>query len=163
MGNTPVWPQVIFNAGMLLSAPLRYVFLVFLLALLVHRGAAESVRRAALIIGAIVVVGSVGTAAIPFSLNLRLHKLSALIYFFATVVLQSLIAVQEWRCRLPKILPVSTLALIVIYLVFATLLSMVGKVSGVTRSTPVIWEWLGFAAMMVWLIAHSLVLGNGRK
>jgi len=163
VGNAPGWPQVVFNSGMLLSAPLRYVFLVFLVFRLVHQGAGVSFGRAALIIGALVVVGSIGTAAVPFSFNLRIHKLSALVYFFGTVALQSLIAVQEIRLRLPRVLPISTLALVAIYLVFACLLAMVGRVAGITRATPVIWEWLAFAAIMVWLIAHSLVLGTGRR
>ncbi len=163
IGNTPGWPQVVFNNGMLLSAPVRYVFLVLLVAQLVHRGASVAFRRVALTMGALVVAGSIGMAAIPFSLHLVAHKASALVYFLGVVVLQSLIAVEEWRCRLPRLLPASTLAVVVIYLVFATLLALVGKMATITRSTPVIWEWLAFVAIMVWLVAHSILLGDGRR
>jgi len=160
MGNTPGWPQVVFNTGMLVSAPLRYVFLVFLVARLVHGGASGVFRRAALINGALVVLGSIGTAAVPFSMNLFLHKTSAMLYFFGTVILQALIAVQELRQRLPAVLPISTLALIAAYLIFASLFSMVGKVDGVSRTTPVFWEWCAFGSVMFWLLAHSIVLGK---
>ncbi|HNQ19159.1 MAG TPA: hypothetical protein PLW90_09340 [Smithellaceae bacterium] len=30
MGNKPGWAQVVFNSGMLLSAPMRYLFLALL-------------------------------------------------------------------------------------------------------------------------------------
>jgi 4-amino-4-deoxy-L-arabinose transferase-like glycosyltransferase len=88
--------------------------------------------------------------------------MSALVYFFGVVILQSLIGAQEWRCRLPAVLPISSLAVVAIYLIFAVLLSLVGKVEGITRNTPVIWEWLAFCSLMFWLIAHTTVLGNVR-
>ena len=47
-----------------------------------------------------------------------------------------------------------------IYLIFAVLLALVGQVEGITRNTPVIWEWLAFASLMVWLIVHSTILGR---
>ena len=64
---------------------------------------------------------------------------------------------------MPRPLPVSTAAVVVIYLVFATLRALVGKVETITRSTPVIREWLAFVAIMVWLSAHSILLGGGRR
>lgn len=57
-------------------------------------------------------------------------------------------------------LPVSTLAVVVIYLIFAVLMASVGKVEGTTRSTPLIWEWLALCSLMIWLLAHSVVLGR---
>ena len=101
-------------------------------------------------------------SAIPYSLSLPLHKASALLYFFGVVILQTLIGAQEWRHRLPAVLPASSLAVVAIYLVFAVLLTLVGKVDGITRTTPVIWEWLAFCSLMFWLVAHSIVLGNER-
>lgn len=162
IGDTPGWPQVMFNSGMLIASPVRYLFLVLLVLQLGHLGAGRGFSLAALIIGALVVVGSIGMSAIPYSLNLPLHKMSALIYFFGVVILQTLIGAQEWRGRLPAVLPVSSLAVVVIYLVFAVLLTLVGKVDGITRNTPVFWEWLAFCSLMFWLITHSVVLGGVR-
>jgi hypothetical protein len=48
----------------------------------------------------------------------------------------------------------------VIYLVFAFLFASIGKIEGITRNTPVIWEWLAFVSLMFWLISHSTVLGR---
>jgi putative exporter of polyketide antibiotics len=109
-----------------------------------------------------VVIGSIGVSAIPYSLNLTLHKISALLYFFGVVILQTLIAAQEVRRKLPVVLPVSSMSVVAVYLIFAVLLSLVGKIEGITRNTPVIWEWLAFCSLMVWLIVHSIVLGNIR-
>jgi len=163
IGDTAGWPQTVFNAGMLIIAPVRYLFLILLVLQLAHFGANRGFSSAAFIIGALVVVGSIGMSAIPYSLNLALHKTSALLYFFGVVILQSLIGAQEWRRKLPAVLPVSSLAVVAIYLVFAVLLTLVGKADGITRNTPVIWEWLAFLSLMFWLIAHSIVLGNKVK
>jgi hypothetical membrane protein len=160
IGNKPGWPQVVFNSGMLISSPIRYLFLVLLILQLSHFGASRAFTTAALVTGGFVVIGSIGVSAIPYSLNLTVHKISALIYFFGVVVLQTMIAVQERRRRLLLILPVSSVAVVAVYLIFAVLLSLVGKVEAVTRNTPVIWEWLAFCSLMFWLIVHTVLLGS---
>ena len=160
IGNTPKWPQAIFNSGQLIVAPLRYLFLVFLVIQLRNLGAGKAFAWGALTVGGLVVIGSIGLAAIPYSLSLPLHKMSALLYFFGVVLLQSMIAAQEWRRRVPSILPISSVGVVAVYLVFAVLLSLVGKVEGITRSTPAIWEWLAFCSLLFWIISHSIVLGG---
>lgn len=162
IGNKPGWPQAVFNSGMLISSPVRYLFLVLLVIQLAHLGASRAFTTAALIIGGLVVVGSIGISAIPYSLNPALHKMFALLYFFGVVVLQTLIAAQEGRRKLPLMLPVSSMAVVAVYLIFAVLLSLVGKVDGITRNTPIIWEWLAFCSLMFWLAVHTVLLGNVR-
>lgn len=163
IGNKPGWSQVIFNSGMLISSPIRYLFLILLVLQLAHFGASRTFAASALIMGGFVVIGSIGVSAIPFSLNLSLHKISALIYFFGVVILQTLIATQEWRRKLPLILTVSSISVVAVYLIFAVLLSLIGKVEGITRNTPVIWEWLAFCSLMFWLIVHTVFLGRQEK
>ncbi len=162
IGDTPGWPQVVFNSGMLIIAPVRYLFLVLLILQLSHLGAEKWFGLSAIVLGTLVVFGSIGMSAIPYSLNLSLHKYSALLYFFGVVIFQIIIAAQEIKRRLPVVLPVASLAVVAIYLVFAVLLTLVGKIEGITRNTPVIWEWLSFCSLMFWLFAHSVVLGNRR-
>jgi hypothetical protein len=36
-------------------------------------------------------------------------------------------------------------------------------VVGITRSTPVLWEWLAFCSLLFWLITHALILGDARR
>lgn len=61
------------------------------------------VSFAMLVVGALTVLGSMGTAAIPFTLDAAIHKSSALLYFFGTVVLLGAISAQEWTLRLPRV------------------------------------------------------------
>ena len=159
-GAAQGWPSALFTAGMLIAAPLRYLFLVLLLVRLVHLGASSRFRSTMLVVGAMTVLGSIETAAIPFTLDAAIHKGSALLYFFGTVVLLGAISVQEWKLRLPRALPLSGIAVVAAYFVFATLLAMAGKVGAIDRATPVPWEWLSFIALMVWLAAHTLLLGS---
>jgi hypothetical protein len=83
-----------------------------------------------------------------------------MLYFFGVVILQTVIGAQELKRRLPLLLPVTSLAVVVIYLVFAFLFASIGKIDGITRNTPVIWEWLAFVSLMFWLVSHSVVLGR---
>lgn len=163
IGNTPGWPQTVFNSGMLIIAPVRYLFLILLVLKLRHLGAGRGFSLPALTLGALVVIGAIGMSAIPYSLSLALHKMSALLYFFGVVVLQTLIGVQEWRRRLSPLLPFSSFAVVAVYLIFAVLLTMVGKVEGITRNTPVIWEWLASLSLIFWLVVHSIMLGTNRS
>jgi hypothetical membrane protein len=160
-GNAPGWTSTLFSSGMLVVAPVRFAFLVLLLETLARYGASSVGRYAAFAVGLVAVVGSIGTAAIPLSLSRPLHMGSAFMYFLSTVALQSILAGLEWRARLPRMLPVLSLSVVIVYLVFAILLALVGKVSYVTRETPVIWEWFAFVALMLWLIAHSVMVGAG--
>ena len=160
IGDTPGWPQVIFNTGMLIIAPVRYLFLILLILRLRELGAGKLFSILAFGIGTLVVIGSIGMSAIPYSLGPALHKSSTLLYFFGVVILQTAIGAQELRRRLPLLLPVSSLAVVTIYLVFAFLFASIGKFEGVTRETPVVWEWLAFCSLMFWLLAHSTLLGR---
>lgn len=160
IGNTPKWPMVVFNTMMLMAAPVRYAFLVLLVKTFAAIGGGRAINTALLLIGVPVVIGSVGMSAFPAAHDMALHESSAMIYFFGTVILQSLVGIQEIRLRLPWGLAASSLAVVVIYLIFAVLLALVGQVEGITRNTPVIWEWLAFASLMVWLIVHSTILGR---
>jgi hypothetical membrane protein len=162
MGNTPVWPQVLFNSLNLMVIPVRLMFLLLLLALLVQGGAGRGFVAAMLAVAAVMVVTGAAMFAVPFGVDRAVHLGAARIYFFGLVVMQALLAAQEWRQRWPWVLPASSLAVLVLSLVFVTLLSLVGKLEGVTRDTPVIWEWLLYLASMVWLALHAVVLGRRR-
>lgn len=160
MGNTPVWPQAVFNAGMLIGIPVRFLFLVLLLTLLARAGASRGSTTAILVLAGVMAVASTGMYAVPFSVNRAIHLSAALAYFFGVVVLQTLIAIQEWRYLMARVLPISTVLVLVLSLIFVTLLASVGRMEGVTRDTPVIWEWLLFFAWICWLVIHSIVLGR---
>lgn len=56
-------------------------------------------------------------------------------------------------------LAVYSFAVIASFLVFSVLV-LLYEAGAVSRSTPVVWEWLAFATSMAWLGAHSIALGR---
>jgi hypothetical protein len=159
VGATPVWPAVIVTTGGLLSAPVRYAFVVLLVLYFLSIGGSRFMGWTILALGTFSLAGLIGLLAVPFTLDRNVHLSFALLHFFAVVAVQAAILIEERRLRLSALLTSATLAVIVTDLVFAVLLSSVGKVEFVTRGTPVIWEWLAFAAQFYWGLIHTFLLG----
>jgi hypothetical protein len=71
-----------------------------------------------------------------------------------------LIFIKEWSLKhVPKVLPLLSLLMVIIYFVFAVLVILNAK-GIVSRSTPVIWEWLCFITSIIWVFAQSILLAN---
>jgi hypothetical protein len=160
IGDTAGWPQILFNSGTLIAAPIRYLVIVLIVLRLTQLGAGPAFAVSALIIGFVSSSGTVLMTATPFSVSPSIHKSGIPLYFFGVVILQTLIFVKEWSLKhIPKVLPILSLLLVVVYFVFAMLvmLNAKGIVSG---STPVIWEWLCFITSIVWVFAQSILLAN---
>lgn len=160
IGDTAGWPQILFNSGTLIAAPMRYLIIVLLVLRLTQLGAGRAFAVSALIIGFISSSGTVLMTAIPFSVAPAIHKSGIGLYFLGIVVLQTLIGIREWSLKdIPKILPGLSFLVVVVYFVFATLVILYEQ-EAVGRNTPVIWEWLAFFSSVVWLFAHSILLGK---
>jgi hypothetical membrane protein len=160
MGATPVWPQILFNAGMLINSPLRYIVLVLLVLRLSQLGAGRGFAWAALIVGVLSTSGTIIMSAVPYSMDATVHEAGIPIYFLGVVILQMLIGVREWRLKaVPRILPSLCFVVVATYLVFFILM-MLYESGSVSRTTPIIWEWLCATFLLVWVFAHSLILGR---
>jgi hypothetical membrane protein len=160
MGATPVWPQILFNTGMLLNSPMRYLFLVLLVLRLTQLGVGRGFGWVALIVGAISTSGTIIMSSVPYSLDATIHEIGIPIYFFGVVILQMLIGTCEWKLKaVPRILPSLCFAVLATYSVFFILV-MLYESGNVSRTTPIIWEWLCAIFVLVWLFAHSLILGR---
>lgn len=160
IGDTAGWPQILFNSGILIAAPMRYLIIVLLVLRLNHLGAGRAFAVSALIIGLVVSAGTVLMTAVHFSVSLAVHKLGIPLYFLGVVVLQTLIGLREWSLKdIPKILPGLSFLMVAVYFVFATLVILYEQ-GVVGRNTPVIWEWLAFFSSVVWLFAQSILLGK---
>lgn len=160
IGDTAGWPQILFNSGTLIAAPMRYLVIVLLVLRLTQLGAGRAFAVSALIIGFISSSGTVLMTAIPFSVAPAIHKSGIGLYFLGIVVLQTLIGIREWSLKdIPQILPGLSFLVVVVYFVFATLVILYEQ-EAVGRNTPVIWEWLAFFSSVVWLFAHSILLGK---
>jgi hypothetical membrane protein len=163
IGATSGWPQILFNSGTLIAAPIRYLAIVLLILRLGQLGAGRSFIFTTLIIGLISTAGTVLMTAVPFNVSLSIHKMGIPLYFMGVVILQLLIGVKEWSLiGVPKILPSLCFLLVVVYFVFATLV-MLHERGTVSRNAPVIWEWLAFFSSVAWVLAQSILLGKEEK
>jgi hypothetical membrane protein len=159
-GATPVWPQVFFNAGMLIVSPLRYVVLVLLVLRLYQLGAGRAFGTVVLILGVFTTLGTIIMTAVPSTLDVNIHKLGMPLFFFGVVLLQTVVGVREWQLKaVPRGLPILCFVVVAIYLIFFTLL-MLHEAGVVGRSTPVLWEWLCATTLLAWVFAHSIILGR---
>jgi len=160
IGDTGGWPQLLFNSGTLIAAPIRYLVIVLLVLRLAQLGAGRVFAVSALIIGFVSSSGTVLMTAIPFSVAPAIHKLGIPLYFMGVVVLQTLIGIREWSLRdVPKILPGLSFLMVVVFFIFATLVILYEQ-GTVGRNTPVIWEWLAFLSSVIWVFAQSILLGR---
>ena len=160
IGDTAGWPQIIFNSGTLIAAPMRYLVIVLIVLRLSQFGAGPAFAVSVLIIGFISTSGTVLMTATPLSVSASIHKLGIPLYFFGIVFLQTLIFIKEWSLKyVPKVLPGLSLLMVVVYFVFATLVILNAQ-GIVSRSTPVIWEWLCFITSVVWVLAQSILLAK---
>ena len=160
IGATPVWPQIFFNAGMLIVSPLRYVVLVLLVLRLYQFGAGYRFGMTALILGLFTTIGTIIMTAVPYSVDITIHKLGMPLFFFGVVLFQAVIGLEEWKLKsVPRSLPILCFAVVAIYLVFFTL-EMLYEGGIVSRNTPILWEWLCGLSLLVWVFAHSVILGK---
>jgi len=160
IGDTPGWPQILFNSGTLIVAPVRYL-VIALLALRLHQlGAGRPFVNSVLVIGFFSTLGTIFMTAIPFSVAPPIHKSGIGLYFFGVVILQSLVFVKEWSLKdVPRILPILSLLLVAVYLIFFVLVML--YLQGIVgRNTPVIWEWLCATTSFVWVFAQGILLGR---
>ncbi|HSF82905.1 MAG TPA: hypothetical protein VLA49_16845 [Anaerolineales bacterium] len=163
IGDTPGWPQVIFNSGTLIAAPLRYLVLILFVLQMYQLGAGRPFGNSVLVIGALATIGTILMTAVPFSLGPTIHKIGIPLYFFGVVPMQIIIGVREWSLKdLPRVLPVVSFALAGAYLVFFVLVILyeMEMISRTTPITPMIWQWLGFSLSILWVYAHGLILGK---
>lgn len=160
VGDTPGWPQIFFNSGTLIAVPIRYLVLVLLVLRLMQLGAGKPFVVAILIIGFLSTAGTALMTAAPFSAAPTVHKTGIGLYFLGVVLLQTMIFIKEWSLKgVPKILPILSLALVVLFFLFTALI-MLYEQGVVSRSTPVIWEWLAILSSIVWMLAQSILLGR---
>jgi hypothetical protein len=139
---------------------LRYLFLVFLVLRLLALGTGQVYGVVVLAIGLASTSGTVLMTAVPYSTSPAIHKLGIPLYFVGVVALQTVIGIKELSLvSVPRALPALSFAMVAIYLAFAALTSLL-ELEIVDRDTPVICEWLTCLSSVVWVFAHSVLLGR---
>ena len=98
--------------------------------------------------------------AVPYTVDATIHKLGIPLFFFGGVILQAVVGIREWQLKdVPRSLPILCFVVVAIYLIFFTL-EMLYQAGVVSRNTPVPWEWLCGISVLVWVFAHSILLGK---
>ena len=147
----------VFNVGMLLAVPIRLAFLVHIVRFVGRMGANRWLTLASLATGLVSTTGSLLVALVPFSTNLDLHLMGALVYFLGATSFQLTFLVTEFRTPgLPRYLPVLGIASLLAFSVFSYLLIQVEVLQVAGMAEPTIYEWVVFATLMAWLLAHGL-------
>ena len=161
IGDTPGWPQILFNSGTILAAPLRYAVIILLvLRLRSFNDNKKPFEVAVLTIGAISTIGTILMTAVPFSVGPAVHKSGIGLYFLGVVFLQSIIGIKEITIKeLPRSLPAWSFTIVASYLLFFVLVILY-ETGNIGRNTPVFWEWMCFFTSMGWLLGHSYLLGK---
>lgn len=161
IGDTFGWPQILFNSGTLLAAPLRYAIII--LVVLRLRSIDEGKKAFDVIfltLGAFSTLGTVVMTAVPFSVAPAIHKSGIGLYFLGVVFLQSMLGVRELKIKkLPRILPALSFSIVASFLVFFVLI-MAYETGNLDHNTPVFWEWMCFFTSMIWLAGHSIIMGK---
>ena len=99
-------------------------------------------------------------SAVPYTVDLNVHKLGIPLFFFGVVILQTVIGLREWQLKaVPRSLPILCFVVVASYLIFFTL-EMLYDACVVSRNTPVPWQWLSGIALLTWVFAHSILLGR---
>lgn len=160
IGDTPGWPQALFNSGMLLVAPLRYLALVLFAMRMGQLGAGRRFEMAVLVIGFIATFGTVAMTAVPFSTAPMVHKTGLGLYFLGVVFLQTIIFFKERSIKdLPRVLPLISISLVALFLLFfAAFMLYEFEVTGRTMAVTI--EWLCALTSLVWVFVHGIVLGR---
>ena len=161
IGDTAGWPQIIFNNGTILAAPLRVILVALLL--IVLRGF-ESRRPwfegLVLFISFVSAFGTVCMTAVPYSTGPAVHKAGIGLYFLGTVFLQGVLGFVEWKIKdLARILPVLSFFIVFCFVVFLTFYMLLQSGAGV-RALSVFWEWMCFFSSMLWLLGHLVFFGR---
>jgi len=162
IGDTPGWPQILFNSTTLIMAPIRYLIVVLVVLCLSQIGAGSKFVKTILILGAISTIGTVIMTAVPFSVSKAIHLAGIPLYFFGLVIWQTIVGIEEWKLRVPRILPILSFLLVIAFLAFFVLV-MLHEANVVGRTAAPIWQWIGFFISLIWVYAHSIILHKKDK
>jgi hypothetical membrane protein len=150
--------SLVFALGMIISAPIRVIFGLYLLKYLESCGADnKTLERTAIavIIGAL---GSTVLAIFPHDVFRIGHMMGSLVYFVSVVIIQINISKLELRIEsIPKYLPAIGLLVVVSYVLFLTF-----EISEIIfegfRYVAITLEWFAYFVLMAWLVMHGYYL-----
>ncbi len=135
---------------------LKIPFAFFLAEYFLMAGAHHRVTWSFFIVSIISSGGWLSMTLFPPSVNLALHIGGAFIYFFGTIISQTIIFMIELRT--PKIrttLALSGIIVLVFYSIFFVLLIQLEMNPGLDTTYACITEWISYIAMISWVLVHA--------
>jgi hypothetical protein len=156
-GDVPGWTSLIYSSGMLLIVPLRFFFLLYILQVFSRWETSKVTRIVLLSLGVILNLGTIGMSAVNYELSGAIHIGSAFVYFFTNLFSLVIILVIELRrVDRPRILWITSAANVAAGTFFLTALILTRFAPSTPRVLSTLSEWILLAALMTWLVAHSL-------
>ncbi len=147
--------STVYNMGMLIASPLRIAFLLQVILFIKEKGAGLWLSRASLFTGLLASMGFLLMAFVPFSVNLDLHLVGALVYFVGATSFQLVFAVTELKTDgIPWYLPVIGLINLIVFSAFSYLLIQVEILHITGIPEPAFYEWLVFGSSILWVLSH---------
>lgn len=149
----------VFNFGMLLAVPFRVGFLISLIFFVKKFGTNKILIFFSFATGLLASAGWTILGLVPFSSNLQLHLMGAVVYFLGATSFQFIFAITELKTRqIPKHLPLLGVLNLAAFSVFSYFLIQVEvrQVPGMPEQ-PIL-EWIVYAVAIVWVAAHALYM-----
>jgi hypothetical membrane protein len=154
--------SLVFAIGMIISAPVRVVFGLYLLKYLESKAGSNKTLKntaKAIYIGAI---GSIALAVFPHDVFRIGHMLGSFVYFFSVVIIQVNVSRLELRMKnIPKYLPVLGITVVVSYVMFLTF-EISELIFEGFRYVAIALEWFAYFALMAWLVMHGYYIQKSK-
>ena len=149
-GSTLIW-----NIGMIISAPIRILFGFYLLKFLENRGANKKTIKITASFMVIAAIGSTILALNPHDISRLFHMLGAFVYFIGVVVIQINLSKMELKAEnIPKYLPLVGFLVVSCYILFLGF-EISELISESFKLLACFFEWMAFFSLMAWLVLHG--------
>ena len=154
--------SIVFAVGMIISAPVRVVFGLYLLKYLESEGGLNKTLKNTARVIYIGAIGSIALAVFPHDVFRIGHMLGSLVYFVSVVIIQVNVSRLELRIKnMPKYLPVLGIIVVVSYVMFLTF-----EISEIIfegfRYVAIVLEWLAYFVLMAWLVMHGYYIQKSK-
>jgi len=156
LGASTKASSLFWNINMIISAPLRVLFGLYLLKFLERRGADEKLIKITVYAILIAAIGSIVIALNPHDISRMFHLIGAFTYFMGVIVIQINISKMELNIKdMPKYLPVVGLIVVVNYALFVSF-EILELTSNLFRILACFIEWMALFTLLSWLLIHGI-------
>jgi hypothetical protein len=165
-GNLPGATYIsatIYNLGMLMAVPFRVGFVISLVFLVKKMGSNKILTILSFGTSMLASAGWIILGLVPFSSNLQLHLIGALIYFLGATSFQLIFAITEFKIKkIPRKLPLLGFLNLLSFSIFSYFLIQVEVMQTPGIAEQPILEWIVYVVAIGWVLAHVKYMHNKR-